>query len=113
MDEVHRLVPSVSTDSHQVLPNGENQLLKTETFHQILLGGDQLTAARCRGSIATRCDDDTSKGHRRGLVPIAEVWHVKYSLCKVSIIYKVLHYYATDLCYKQYVIYYLNYIFPL
>ena len=24
-----------------------------ETFHQLLLGGDQLTAARCRGSAAT------------------------------------------------------------
>ena len=98
MDEVHRLVPSVSSDSHQVLPNEESQLFKTKTFHQILLGGDQLTAAHCRGRIAARCDDDRSKGCLRGLVPVAEDWHVKYRLCKVSIIYKVLHCYAMDLC---------------
>ena len=83
MDEIHNLVPSKSASSLQVLPNGEAQLFEAETYHQILLGGDQLTAARCRGSIAARCDDDTSKGRLHGLVPVAEDWHAKYRLCKV------------------------------
>lgn len=84
MDKVHSLVPSRSADSQLVLPDGEAESFLAETFHQILIGGDQLTAARCRGSIAARCDDDTRKGHLRGLVAVSEDWHAKCCLCKVS-----------------------------
>ena len=60
-----------------------------ETFHQILLGGDQLTAARCPGSAAARSDSDTrrqSKQRLHGLIPLSEYWHAKLRLCKVRII---------------------------
>jgi len=85
MDEVHSFVPSNSAESQQVLDNGETESIVAENFHQILFGGDQLTVARCRGSIAARCDDDTMKGRLHGLVPVSEDWHAKYRLCKVSV----------------------------
>ena len=44
-------------------------------FHQTLLGGDQLTAARARGSIAARRDHQTRRERLQGLLPVAEDWH--------------------------------------
>lgn len=84
MDELHKLVPSKITQSNYTLPDGDVQSFLGETFHQLLLGGDQLTAARCRGSAAARCDSDTKKERLYGLMPVSEDWHAKYCLCKVS-----------------------------
>jgi len=61
------LVPSIS----DVVPVDETKC------HQILLGGDQLTVARARGSqlaIADGCS--VSKG-MEGLVPVVEDWHTR------------------------------------
>ena len=44
-------------------------------FHQTLLGGDQLTAARVRGSIAARRDHQTRRERLQGLLPVVEDWH--------------------------------------
>ena len=76
MDQLHKLVPCKTTQSNYTLPDGEVQSFLGETFHQLLLGGDQLTAARC--------DSDTKKERLYGLVPVSEDWHGKYRLCKVK-----------------------------
>ena len=86
MDKLHNLVPGKTTQSNFILPDGDNELFLGETFHQLLLGGDQLTAARCRGSAAARCDSDTKKSRLYGLVPVSEDWHAKFCLCKVCYI---------------------------
>ena len=73
--------------SNYRLPDGDVQSFVGETFRQLLLGGDQLTAARCRGSAAARCDSDTKKERLYGLIPVSEDWHGKYRLCKVCYMY--------------------------
>ena len=100
MDQVHKLVPCKTTQSNYRLPDGDVQSFVGETFHQLLLGGDQLTAARCRGSAAARCDSDTKKERLYGLIPVSEDWHGKYRLCKVCYMYiagllpKICHMYS-------------------
>ena len=85
MDKLHTLVPSKTTMSNFTLLDGESETFLGETIHQLLLGGDQLTAARCRGSAAARCDTDTKTAHLYGLVPVSEDWHAKFRLCKVRV----------------------------
>jgi len=46
-------------------------------FHKILLGGDQLTAAWCRGGGAVQSDHRTSLEHLDGMMPVCEDWHAK------------------------------------
>ena len=52
-------------------------------FHEILLGGDQLTVARARGSITARQDHRTRRECLEGLFPVIEDWHAKQCLLKV------------------------------
>jgi len=88
MDEIHEFVPSKTTVTcysidDEEIEDGEVQAFIGETFHQILLGGDQLTVARCRGSAAARSDSDTRKQRLHGLIPVSEDWHAKLRICKV------------------------------
>ena len=46
-------------------------------YHKLLLGGDQLTIARSRSSIAIRADHDLAREHLEGLLPVVEDWHTK------------------------------------
>jgi L1 cell adhesion molecule like protein len=52
--------------------------------HPILLGGDQLTAARARAAQMTLCGESTSTGRLEGLIPVFEDWHAKQALLVVS-----------------------------
>lgn len=83
MDHVHTYVPSITHCNDLVLPNEDIFEDNRDRFHRILLGGDQLTVARARGSIAVRKDHDSSKQRFDGLLPIVEDWHAKQSLLKV------------------------------
>ena len=83
MDKLHTLVPGKTTITHFSLPEEESEEILSETFHQLLVGGDQVTAARCRGSAAARCDIDTKTSRLYGLVPVSEDWHARLCLCKV------------------------------
>ena len=86
-DHVHTYVPSITHCNNVILPNKD--IFKDERvfFHCILLGGDQLTAARARGSIAICEDHDSSEQRLDGLLPIVEDWHAKQSLLKVFCLY--------------------------
>lgn len=64
--------------------------LEKEAVHQILFGGDQLTAARARGCQEVRINSDTCIGQLTALRPVAEDWHtlvvlltVRYILCTI------------------------------
>ena len=52
--------------------------------HTILLGGDQLTAARCRGCKDIRNNSDNECARLTGFQPVAEDWHTKVVLLEVS-----------------------------
>ena len=99
MDEIQEHVPAKTTVSYYNIEDEEvednDEEMKAfigETFHQILLGGDQLTAARCHGSAAAHSDSDTRRQRLHGLIPVSEDWHAKFRLCKVRIFYLLYNY---------------------
>ena len=48
MEQLHTYVPTVSQTKEIPVENGgDSVLLDDYNFHRILVGGDQLTAARC------------------------------------------------------------------
>ena len=85
MDKLHEYVPSKPvTESFPLFADEPDVEIDDEMFHQILLGGDQLTAARARGSIAARQDHITRRERLEGLLPVVEDWHAKQCLLKVQ-----------------------------
>ena len=72
MTFLHQYVPSSTSDSSE------------ETVHQILFGGDQLTAARARGCQEVRMNSDTCMGKLNGLRAVSEDWHTSVVLLTVS-----------------------------
>ena len=60
LEELHHYVPTDKVTLNLTLPNGESRPLDSESFHRILLGGDQLTAARARSGCSARADHDSS-----------------------------------------------------
>ena len=44
-------------------------------FSPVLLGGDQLTAARVRGAKKTKVSDEVPANKLEGIIPVAEDWH--------------------------------------
>ena len=51
-----------------------------------MFGGDQLTAARARGSQEARLNSDTCLGRLQGLKPMAEDWHTSVILLIVCVL---------------------------
>lgn len=54
-----------------------------EIFHTILFGGDQMTAARARGSQRVRKNSECGRDRLEGLQPVCEDWHAKLCLLGV------------------------------
>ncbi|XP_019863233.1 PREDICTED: uncharacterized protein LOC109592137, partial [Amphimedon queenslandica] len=67
----------------------EHDGLMREVHHQVLLGGDQMTAARARGSKMIRMNSTTDSKRLTGLLPVSEDWHTKVIL--LEIIWKRLY----------------------
>ena len=75
MDKLHDYVPTQQVvESYNIFRDGNP--IKIVCFHQILLGGDQLTVAPARGSAAIRADHITyictRKDCLEGLLPVVE-----------------------------------------
>lgn len=85
LEELHHYVPTEKVTLNLTLPTGESRPLNSELFHRILLGGDQLTAARARSGCAARADHDSSGKRLSGLLPVTEDWHAKMCYLKVRI----------------------------
>ena len=75
-------VPSKSSEE-EVEINSRSYKLTREVLHQILLGGDQLTVARCRGCQIIRINSVTQTKKLCGLHPVIENWHAKVTLLEV------------------------------
>ena len=52
-------------------------------YHEILLGGDQLTCARVRGAQSMRVNHENSADGLAGFIPVVEDWHAKMTFMKV------------------------------
>lgn len=88
MDALHKYVPTVHTEDTMSHPtSGDEIKLDMYSFHHILIGGDQLTAARVRGAKKIRANSDNALGRLEGLVPVCEDWHAKQCFMGVRVIY--------------------------
>ncbi len=79
-----KLVPTVEVEGHLQLPNGSVLDFDDTRFFPILLGGDQLTIARVRGTQALRDTQDKRVDRFEGILPVVEDWHSRMTLMKVS-----------------------------
>lgn len=85
LDILHKYVPSErSTQNYLVAPN-EVFSMQLDHFSHVLIGGDQLTAARIRGAQRVRGNSDNGRDRLEGLVPVVEDWHAKVCFLQVRI----------------------------
>ena len=80
MSSLHKYVPTAYQQNEYLLSTGQLEKTGEYFFHQLLLGGDQLTCARIRGSQTARISEEINKDRLLGLVASAEDWHTKVCL---------------------------------
>ena len=80
-----KTVPTVEAEGQHTLPNGINISFDDTRFHEILIGGDQLTVARVRGAQAIRDTHDKRVDRFEGLIPVVEDWHARMTFLKVRV----------------------------
>ena len=83
MKSLHNYVPTIHNEKEVTLSTGQKDVAESYEFHQIQLGGDQLTCARVRGSQRAKYTEENDKDRLLGLVGVAEDWHVKVCLLEV------------------------------
>lgn len=86
MTEIHnKYVPSVEIEMQSHIESiGESITFKVSESHKILMGGDQLTAARARAAKRNVANADSDDIKLVGLLPTVEDWHTKMNLLSVS-----------------------------
>lgn len=75
LSELQRFVPTAEGGSDGKTP-----------IHQVLFGGDQLTAKRARSAIRIRANSVTDADRLQGFIPVSEDWHTKVIFLEVSCI---------------------------
>ena len=90
LEHIQQYSPSKEVERELVIPNqtGRDTVikLKDKQYTMTLVGGDQLTVARIRGSQRIRGNSDTSEERLDGLLPVAEDWHAKMCFMEVRLI---------------------------
>jgi len=84
MDKLHEYIPTKPVVTERTLESGEVKRMEDYAMCKSLIGGDQLTVARVRGSAAARVDHQTKKDRLEGFIPVVEDWHAKQCLLKVN-----------------------------
>lgn len=84
VSHLHQYIPKKSYTEEKLLSTGEFVELEQTSFHRILLGGDQLTAARVRGAQASKQNAETPSKKLKGVVAAVEDWHTKANFMGVS-----------------------------
>ena len=74
------------TKTVDVPGTGDTELIKLDSLHHLLIGGDQLTAERIRGAQSLRKNSTHAAGHLEGFVPVSEDWHAKVCFLQVCLI---------------------------
>ncbi len=86
LDHLSQYVPTVSSASTMTNPHTSEPVEVVEDkHHQILFGGDMLTAKRARVAQYIRENSNRGKFSLEGFVPCTEDWHTKMCLNCVSI----------------------------
>ena len=85
MHSLHKYVPTTTiTCTYEIPSSGETVNVSVDEFHHLIMGGDQLTAARARGAQRIRANSERGTERLRGLVPVVEDWHAKACLLGIS-----------------------------
>ena len=85
LKHLHQYIPTVRKVKIVEIPGTEQQAkVQDDRFHQLLLGGDQLTVARVRGAQRIRSNSESASACLKGVVPVCEDWHSKQCLMGVS-----------------------------
>ena len=85
MSTLHQYVPVVEYTEQYYIPSSQQSVqVPKASLHQIIIGGDQLTAARGRGAEKAKLHADSPVSRLDGLIPVAEDWHTKLNLLEVS-----------------------------
>ena len=87
-----KLVPTEPAEGQHMLPNGSTVPYHDTWFFKILLGGDQLTVARVRGTQTLRDSEDKVVDRLEGVIPVVEDWHARMTLMIVSV-YSIIIFY--------------------
>ena len=94
-----KMVPIVESTEAIDLPCGASVRVDSTAYHSILFGGDQLTAARIRGTKCLRDTEAKRNDRFEGLIPVVEDWHTRMTLMKViTILLLYNHNYKRNLC---------------
>ena len=76
METLQKYVPRMKEVISVPIPSTyESEEVEKYNFHQILFGGDQLTAVCARAAQQIRANSEIEVGRLEGLVPTAEDWH--------------------------------------
>lgn len=84
MAHLHQYVPSVNRSEEKMISPDEAFSQEKAKFHQILVGGDQLTVARARSAIKVKVNSFTPSKKFSGIIPVVEDWHTKANFLGVS-----------------------------
>ena len=77
LTHLHQYVPAVSSTCEWIISTGVKVATEKRAFHRILVGGDQLTAARARSVLDVKLNRQTPLMKLEGIVTVAEDWHRK------------------------------------
>ena len=77
MSHLHQYVPMSQSHQDVAIPGtSQTVTVAKASVHQILIGGDQLTAVRARSALKAKANEDTPSLRLEGFVPVIEDWHV-------------------------------------
>ena len=72
MSTLHQYVPSVQyTEDYFISSIGQTTQVPKASLHPIIIGGDQLTAARGRGAKKAKLHADSPTSRLEGMIPVA------------------------------------------
>ena len=84
MSILQKYVPLVEYTTQQYVESfGQTVEIPKASIHPVLVGGDQLTAARGRGAKKAKVHADSPTSRLEGLIPVAKDWHTKVTLLEV------------------------------
>lgn len=87
MKHIHEhYIPFQEYLEEKTISSGETITITKAKQHQILCGGDQLTAARMRNAQKARLNKDFPSDELRGIVPVSEDWHIKANFLGVCLL---------------------------
>lgn len=86
LTHLHQYVPCVTYSETKCVSSGEKEVIVKAKFHCVLVGGDQLTAARARHSIKAKVNSQTPVKQLKGIIPVMEDWPTKANFLGVSCI---------------------------